>query len=919
MRTGATQRTQFTPKIELVINAVTYNNHISTGVLREFKEDAQLWGGVYTATLDNYDDTLKNTDFTGLSVQVLISFDEEAGSYLPLLTVESQAQTSYKGRHAVELTMYDEVARLAMYRGSVGGSLWNHPQQTSAALADVVLPSKAVLPPDLITAISAQSDKTVDEIVTAVVGATTGVTLNSVDADTYRTSQKPLINARDARETIAQALSGTLSYIVPKTNTTELNLIKPTAHASVYTYAGTDYFFSDVVGLDVVTPNTIVYHGILASDSTTLISTNSGAGTGVNAASVSKIGTITEHHDYDPMSRENSGTQLEVDDKGALAIAKLERGANTGILIAPMHCSQELGDAITITDDSYSPSKTITGYVYRIIREFGKGVYTITLFLGGMETGYTPLTGEKFNINSPVQAGDLSKSSISTLPGAVQGFQHNINFQSTAQATITFGAGTVDFHDGTSRTTLATGSPYTIPGTSVRYIYFDLDDANPDVLKFTDDYNSVISVYTGLLAVIQKGSTASINATLIPSSGKTPLITPDVIHMAGVTAFDYGTNLVIPTLQTSEFTAGFINLTASTNKNGNWYDESGVIISALSGIDIYGTDMAFTTSSSVGSISAFADAGGGDVTVTSTGHGLPTGAFRVHISGTTNYDGNYVGTYVGVNTFTIIHSWDGDDATGTLRKVESYVSSAGVITAGAGSVLINDLGITIEGSKPLLLYTGASTQVGAISGTGAGFIIAGSASYDITISGGGDIILAPTGSVNVSTKQIINVVDPTSNQHAATKKYVDDIHPSMWCPAVRDAGGTSDYLMVGNIPVVNVPQNQSAAMSFFIPSNFGTLVAAKVVLIGALSTDPMDIEFYSDYATTLQPAITTHGGGIDTAALNIDAGEFLFVDVSGILGSLAIGDAGGILVHNNDASGNSVYVVGLILEYQVTH
>jgi hypothetical protein len=62
-------------------------------------------------------------------------------------------------------------------------------------------------------------------------------------------------------------------------------------------------------------------------------------------------------------------------------------------------------------------------------------------------------------------------------------------------------------------------------------------------------------------------------------------------------------------------------------------------------------------------ISAFADAGGGKVTVTSAEHGQADGT-SVMITGTTNYDGTYTIANVTSNTFEITHTWAEDDATG---------------------------------------------------------------------------------------------------------------------------------------------------------------------------------------------------------------------------------------------------------------
>ena len=59
-----------------------------------------------------------------------------------------------------------------------------------------------------------------------------------------------------------------------------------------------------------------------------------------------------------------------------------------------------------------------------------------------------------------------------------------------------------------------------------------------------------------------------------------------------------------------------------------------------------------------GTITSFADAGSGNVTVSSTGHGLISGD-RISITSSpdADYDGNYAITYVGANSFTIIASY----------------------------------------------------------------------------------------------------------------------------------------------------------------------------------------------------------------------------------------------------------------------
>jgi hypothetical protein len=71
------------------------------------------------------------------------------------------------------------------------------------------------------------------------------------------------------------------------------------------------------------------------------------------------------------------------------------------------------------------------------------------------------------------------------------------------------------------------------------------------------------------------------------------------------------------------------------------------------------------------SITAFADAGGGEVTVTAASHGFETDDI-VTISGTTNYNGTFSVTKVDANNFKITDTWVSDDATG-IADQEQFV------------------------------------------------------------------------------------------------------------------------------------------------------------------------------------------------------------------------------------------------------
>ncbi|KKK88311.1 hypothetical protein LCGC14_2744430 [marine sediment metagenome] len=78
---------------------------------------------------------------------------------------------------------------------------------------------------------------------------------------------------------------------------------------------------------------------------------------------------------------------------------------------------------------------------------------------------------------------------------------------------------------------------------------------------------------------------------------------------------------------------------------------------------------------STGAITAFANAGGGSVRVTSAGHSLATGEF-VTIRGTTNYNGIFEITSFDASNFDIVDTWAADDGASDWDQASSLIAGS---------------------------------------------------------------------------------------------------------------------------------------------------------------------------------------------------------------------------------------------------
>jgi len=553
MRVGATQQSP-TAKAKILINVD--GDVFTIAEIRSVIADEQIYGGKYIVEIDNSNNAYTDKDLKGKSVTFYFGFDDELGSYLPNLWVGKQEHISREGKLLLRLTCYDEWGKLSIVNADTGGEYWNYFGQTEAeaeeALKQLKMPDGSDIPQDLIDDIKAQHGKTAYQILQSLVSRATGKSVLLEDDDGIINTIKPQVSYRNVRDGVRQALDATKCFLLFKevAGVGKFCVIQPETHGVVYSYNVANLFFNNTQDASPTIPNKIVFYGYLGTGSAYV------QGSASDDESVARLGEILEHNHANRQQITQLKTIAECEARAAARLAKIQLQRAQGSLVAPMHCSQELFDKIEIIDDRYTPAKTITGYIHRIVREYDRGIYRITLFLGGVAAGETPDEGEPVAVKGVSVIPPIPSVAPWTIPLAIQGYHHDITFTADDYNDVSWSSGTIKFYDGTEQE--IDSGDYHIPGSAVRYIYFDLDDASPDELKVTDNYLNVLSLKTGVVCMIQRGSDSDIKATVIPSYGKEPLLTADVILLAGLTGEDLNGAM-------TEISAGRIALTINQN------------------------------------------------------------------------------------------------------------------------------------------------------------------------------------------------------------------------------------------------------------------------------------------------------------------------------------------------------------------
>lgn len=173
---------------------------------------------------------------------------------------------------------------------------------------------------------------------------------------------------------------------------------------------------------------------------------------------------------------------------------------------------------------------------------------------------------------------------------------------------------------------------------------------------------------------------------------------------------------------------------------------------------------------------------------------------------------------------------------------------------------------------------------------------------------------------DMNSQKITAMADPTANQDAATKKYVDDNvrFREYWSPCtVASSGAVMSYdsntaLYPG---ALCAGLNQRGHMSLRIPSDFVTLTAAYVVVIPETTQASANYDVYVAYSAIGEDS-ATHTASDTTTTYNATIYKPLNVPVTTLLSSIVADDHLSVALKEGTA-GHDVLVLGLYIKYQV--
>jgi len=551
---------------------------------------------------------------------------------------------------------------------------------------------------------------TVKEIVSAIMdkaGMFLGISISEcslVDSATWKPTGFTISQGEDGRSVVKRLLALTKCTLIPRADGGVLKYLNP-AEAKCYDFQtnAAHYYRRSISESALFKPMKVTVADITGAYTYTETHAKWQAGMG-------------SEYIIDPYGLADSNDDCQFLAESIVAAAAYT--ADSGYLHArTMNCLLEIHDVIEITDAMGNTSQTgrVGGFLRRFITTINDDGtktfdYDIAIRLGGTTRMITEdIPGismselvEQMGLTPGIPGSFLQEHSIypMSLRNAIQPYVSDIAWSSTGIANATWGAGTITFADGTPLA-IDSGSKADIDGTYLAYFI----EGN-STIQWTTDWTVPMGASKGLLAMCILGVAPDSKAYIKVVNGKQDVINCLVLYAnmivgayiaAGEIDLDshVADGSTYGRLLNTHMDAHGIKISSLTDYAGVWYNKSGIELDADFGIDVYGTDMAFTTSKDTGvNTSAFSEFAPSHVIVTAAGHGLSTGDQCI-IRGTTNYDGKYTVSTALASTFRIVHSWDGNagDVIGDVYQVQASVNSDGAIVAGAGEITLNKNGI----------------------------------------------------------------------------------------------------------------------------------------------------------------------------------------------------------------------------------
>jgi len=357
------------------------------------------------------------------------------------------------------------------------------------------------------------------------------------------------------------------------------HIFVPTTSGTTYDYeyslAGPHTFYSRAGSTALTVPNAVK------------VTTPAGdepaySGTAQDADAIAKYGG-REVWQYQEISGLQSNEQATNVAEGILSTFQM--GKDGAAAIVPMNCGQELYDWVKITDSR--SGQTATGNVGFIERRYKSGQYEMKIGFGGW------LSHRKLVNELALGAAGGSEPSWDFINLAVK----NIVAEQIDMASVTLD-------------TLGEGETYK----RVKSVHIDVNGmiiADAEI-QWGEGYDPSTKWTGSNLDDLPDGPTwARVKKAALTAEG---LVVLDQL-VEGTHGLTLATHL----------SAGKLKLTSDAEKVGEWYNKSGVIIDAESGIIIKGTDMAFQTQNASGEMQCKVDsdgkivAGAGDILLGSDG------------------------------------------------------------------------------------------------------------------------------------------------------------------------------------------------------------------------------------------------------------------------------------------------------------